>query len=116
MRALMRALMSVALPACALAVGAGPPKRSVLVLDQAGSRTRPWGRLPDGIHLVFLPPDAPELPPAAPRGQSSDQPLRTAHVPTIDALADAGADHCERLPRQRDVIRRAPRFHWWPAI
>jgi transposase len=110
------AVMSVALKYFAAAVGAGPTKRIVLVLDQAGYHTSPLVDVPDGIHLVFLPPYSPELQPAEHLWRYTDQPLINEHFPTIDDLEDAVADHCDRLQRQRDVIRSATHFHWWPAI
>jgi hypothetical protein len=48
--------MRVALEAFARAVGAGPTKRVVLVLDQAGYHTSPLVQIPEGLHLVSLPP------------------------------------------------------------
>ena len=110
------AVMSVALEAFARAVGAGPSKRVVLVLDQAGYHTSPLVLIPEGIHLVFLPPYSPELQPAEHLWHYTDQPLLNEHFATIDALEDAVADHCDRLQRQRDVLRSAALFHWWPAI
>jgi hypothetical protein len=110
------AVMSVALRSFALAVGAGPTKRIVLVLDQAGYHTSPQLEVPQGIHLVFLPPYSPELQPAEHLWHFSDQPLTNEHFATIDDLEDAVADHGDRLQRQRDVIRSAALFHWWPAF
>ncbi len=52
------------LVAFAKAVGAGPEKRVVLLLDNAGFHTRPNLAVPDGIRLVYLPPYSPELQPA----------------------------------------------------
>ena len=43
------------LAAFAKAVGAGPTKRIVLLLDNAGFHTRPNLAVPDGIRLVYLP-------------------------------------------------------------
>jgi hypothetical protein len=110
------AVMSVALQYFAAAVGAGPTKRIVLVIDRASYHTSPVVRIPDGIHLVFLPPYSPELQPAEHLWHYSDQVLVNQHFATIDELEDAVADHCDRLQRQLDVIRSATRFHWWPAI
>ena len=110
------AVMSVALEYFARAVGAGPRKRIVLVLDQAGYHTSPLVQVPEGLHLVFLPPYSPELQPAEHLWHYTDQPLINEHFLTIEALEDALADHCVRLQGQRAVLRSATRFHWWPAI
>ncbi|NJK37733.1 MAG: IS630 family transposase, partial [Oscillatoriales cyanobacterium RM2_1_1] len=42
----------------------GPDKRVVLVLDQATFHTSEQVQIPEGIHLLFLPPKSPELQPA----------------------------------------------------
>jgi len=110
------AVMSVALEEFAAAVGAGPSKRLVLVLDQAGYHTSPQLQVPDGIHLVLLPPYSPELQPAEHLWHYTDQSLINAHFVTIDELEDILADHCDRLQQQQEIIRSATRFHWWPAI
>jgi hypothetical protein len=109
------AVMSVALEAFARAVGAGPAKRVVLVLDQAGYHTSPLVQIPEGIHLVYLPPYSPELQPAEHLWQFTDDPLVNAHFPTLAALEDTLATGCDALQRQRAVLRSATLFHWWPA-
>jgi hypothetical protein len=47
---------SVALAECARAVGAGPDKQVILVLDQAGWHRSEQLAIPEGLHLLFLPP------------------------------------------------------------
>src|SRR5260370_30313473 len=60
-------LFSVGLEAFAREVGAGPITQIVLVLDGAGWHDSPRVRVPEHTHLLFLPPHAPALKPAAPR-------------------------------------------------
>jgi hypothetical protein len=55
---------SLALATVAEEVGAGPSKPIVLVLDRAGWHSSARLILPEGIHLVFLPPYSPEVQPA----------------------------------------------------
>lgn len=109
------AVMSVALQTFAQAVGAGPTKRIVLVLDRAGYHISPQVQIPDGLHLIFLPPYSPELQPAEHLWPLSDEPLANQHFPTLDALEEALAQRCDRLQHQPDVIRSTTAFHWWPA-
>jgi transposase len=109
------AVMSVALEYFAQAVGAGPTKRIVLVLDRAGFHVSPQVRVPDGIHLVFLPPYSPELQPAEHLWHFCDEPLVNEHFASIDDLEDAVAAQCDRLQRQPDIIRSTTNFHWWLA-
>ena len=109
------AVLSVALSAFARAVGAGPAKRIVLVLDQAGDHVSPLLPIPEGIHLVFLPPYSPELQPAEHLWQFTDDPLVNAHFPTLAALEDTLATRCDALQAQHARIRSATLFHWWIA-
>jgi hypothetical protein len=67
----LRAAAGVSIPVCAAAlrafahaVGAGPKQHLVLVLDQAGWHTALRLRLPDHVHLLFLPAYSPQLQPA----------------------------------------------------
>ncbi|HEV8190001.1 MAG TPA: transposase [Ktedonobacterales bacterium] len=57
-------LFEVELAAFARQVGASPTKQSVLVLDRAGWHTSVHLRVPEQVHLLFLPPYSPELQPA----------------------------------------------------
>jgi hypothetical protein len=112
------AVLQVALEAFARAVGAGPAKRIVLARDQAGYHASPLVQVPDGLHLVFLPPYSPELQPADHLWQFTDDPLVNQRFPTLAALDDTLAT---RLPpaatpgnaRQRPATpaRRAPKRH-----
>jgi hypothetical protein len=52
-------VFEVELAACAQQVGAGPTKQIVLVLDQAGWHTSPTLRVPEHVHLLFLPAYSP---------------------------------------------------------
>jgi transposase len=54
-------IFNIALALFAQAVGAGPDRRIILVLDQAGWHESSKVIIPEGIHLVFLPPYSPEL-------------------------------------------------------
>jgi transposase len=57
-------LFSVELEAFARQVGAAPTKQIVVVLDGAGWHDSPKVRVPEHVHLLFLPPHSPELQPA----------------------------------------------------
>jgi hypothetical protein len=58
------ALFEGELAAFAHAVGATPAKQIVLVLDRAGWHTSAHLRVPDHVHLLFLPAYSPALQPA----------------------------------------------------
>ena len=120
------------LAAFAKAVGAGPLKRVVLLLDNAGFHTRPNLAVPDGIRLVYLPPYSPELhpPPATPLSFAErsplqappaetlwplvDEPVVNKLVPSLDHLVNTiGARCCDLAERQTEISSRT-NFAWWP--
>ncbi|MGI3899299.1 MAG: IS630 family transposase [Janthinobacterium lividum] len=98
----------------AKAVGAGPEKRIVLFLDNAGFHTRPNLAVPDGLRLVYLPPYSPELQPAETFWPLVDEPIVNKLVPTLEALVDTiGARCCDLTERQSEISSRT-NFSWWP--
>ena len=109
------AMMSAVLAAFAQAVGAGPHKRIVWALDQAGDYRSPLVQAPEGIHLGFFRPYSPEPHLAEHLWRFSDEALVNTHFAAIDDLEDAVAYRCDRRRHQPDVIRTAALFHWWPA-
>jgi hypothetical protein len=54
-------VFSLALAHFAQEVSAGPDRHVVLVLDRAGWHKSGEVLMPEGIHLLFLPPYSPEL-------------------------------------------------------
>ena len=108
------ALFAVELAEFAEAVGAGPTKPIVLVLDRAGWHASPKLRVPEHVHLVFLPPDSPERQPAAHRWPLTNTVLANHHFATIDDLEEAQAARGVALQARPDRIRSTTRFHWWP--
>ena len=102
------------LAAFATAVGAGPKKRVVLLLDNAGFHTRPNLAVPDGITLVYLPPYSPELQPAETLWRLVDEPIANKLVPTLDDLVSIiGARCCHLADRPTEISSRT-NFAWWP--
>jgi transposase len=109
------ALFAVELAAFARAVGASPTKQIVLVLDRAGWKpTSVKLRVPDHVHLLFLPPYSPELQPAEHLWPLTNSVLVNRHFATIEELEDAQCARCAELQRHPEQIRSTTRFHWWP--
>ena len=108
------ALFEVELAAFARQVGAGPDKQIVLVLDRAGWHTSVRLRVPEHVHLLFLPPYSPELQPAEHLWPLTNTALINRHFATIDDLEDAQFARCLDLQQRPDLIRSTTRFHWWP--
>ncbi len=109
------ALFEVELAAFARAVGAGPHKQIVLVLDRAGWKpTSVRLRVPEHLHLLFLPPYSPELQPAEHLWPLTNTCLINRQFATIEDLEDTQFAHCAQLQQHPDVIRSTTCFHWWP--
>lgn len=108
-------LFSVELEAFARAVGAGPTKQIVLVLDGAGWHASPQVRVPEHVHLLFLPPHSPELQPAEHLWPLTNTVLVNRHFASIAELEDVQAARCVALQARPDLIRSATLFHWWPT-
>ena len=92
--------------------GAGRNRSIVLVLDNAGFHTPENLRIPDGIHLEFLPPYTPELQPAERLWTLVDEPVVNQYFETLEALDAVVAERCRQL--QPDTIKSRARFTWWP--
>jgi transposase len=108
------AAFTAALAAFATATGAGTGKRVVLVLDGAGWHSGKHVAIPDGLHLVTLPPYSPELQPVERLWPLTDEALANRQFADLDALEQAQAARCLTLREQPDVVRDLTRFHWWP--
>jgi hypothetical protein len=109
-------LFELVLADFASTVGAGPEKRIVLQLDNAGWHGPENLTVPDGIRLVFQPAHSPELQPAEHLWEFLDEPLVNRHFETIEVLDLAVGERCVALTQQQDVIRASTLFHWWPHL
>jgi transposase len=107
-------LFEAELAAFADAVGASPTKQIVLVLDQAGWHASQRLRVPDHVHLLFLPSYSPELQPAEHLWPLTNTVLVNRHFTSIDDLEDAQAARCVALQARPDLVRSTTLFHWWP--
>src|SRR5581483_8065015 len=99
------AAYSLALAEFARAVGAGPDKQVALVLDRAGWHCSEQLVIPEGLHLVFLPPYSPELQPAEHLWELSDQALANRHFRDLDELMEVQAERCRKLQELPELIR-----------
>jgi transposase len=107
-------LFEAELDAFAREVGAGPHKQIVLVLDRAGWHASVKLRVPEHVHLLFLPPYSPELQPAEHLWPLTNTALANKHFATIEDREDAQAARCVALHARPDLIRSTTLFHWWP--
>jgi transposase len=107
-------LFEAELAAFARQVGACPSKQIVLVLDRAGWHTSVKLRVPEHVHLIFLPPYSPELQPAEHLWPLTNTALANRHFATIGDLEDVQAQRCVALQHHSDLIRSTTLFSWWP--
>lgn len=75
---------NAALAEFARSVGASATHPIVLVLDNAGWHRSDKVILREGMHLLFLPPDSPELQPAERLWELVDEPLVNRSFETLD--------------------------------
>lgn len=106
--------MSIALAAFAHDTGIDATHRVVLVLDGAGWHTATRLVVPDGLHLVFLPPASPELQPAERLWVLVDAPVANRTFADLDALEDVLVTRCQVLAADRRRLKAQTRYHWWP--
>lgn len=109
------ALYNQALADFAAAVGAGPHRRVVLVVDGAGSHTSHALVVPEGLPLLTLPPYSPELQPAEKLWPLTNEPLANQHFATLADLEAVQVARCETLAAaMTEPVRGRTLFHWWP--
>jgi transposase len=111
-------LFEADLAAFARQAGARPSQQIVLVLDlvldRAGWHASQRLRVPNHVHLLFLPPYSPALQPAEHLWPLTTTPLINRHFTSIEELEEAQLAHCAALQRQPERIRSTTLFHWWP--
>jgi len=107
-------VFSVALENFAREVGAGTRRRILLVVDRAGWHTAKKLKLPEGIHLEFLPSHSPELQPAERLWPLSNEGVANRHFEQIEDQEEALVDRCVALGERPALIRSYLRYHWWP--
>lgn len=96
--------------------GVGKNKRIVLAIDQAGWHTSEQVEVPEGIHLVFMPPHSPELQPAERLWPLTNEPIANHSFETLDELIHILFERCRALLKLPELIRGLTNFHWWPQI
>lgn len=109
-------VMNLTLAHFAQAVGASATRQMVLVLDRAGWQSSPQLVVPDGLHLVFLPPYSPELQPCERLWPLSNEGVANQTFHTLDDLEHAQVQRCQTLLNQPETIRAVTFFHWWPHV
>jgi transposase len=105
----------IALERFARAVGAGPEKRIILVLDGAGWHRAHKLNIPEGIHLMPLPAYSPELQPAERLWPLVRESLANKNLETLDELEEIISARCRYLLEDTQLISSHTKYHWWPS-
>lgn len=92
----------------------GANKRVILPLDQAGWHTTEKLEVPEGIHLLHLPPYSPELQPAERLWPLVNEPIANQAFDSIDEIEEWVYQRCQRLLHQQDLIRGLTSYDWFP--
>ena len=108
------AAMATVLAHFAEEAGAGPNKRIVLVIDGAGWHTSEDLVVPEGIHLVFLPPYSPELQPAERLWPLIHEVTANRDFRDMKHLTETVGRRCVELDAERRTVHRLTKYWWWP--
>ncbi|WP_239125183.1 transposase, partial [Leptolyngbya sp. CCY15150] len=85
--------------------GVGQHKRIVLSFDQAGWHMSDKLEVPEGIHVMPMPPYSPELQPAERLWPLVNEVLANQVFESIESVEDLVYQRCQRLLQQQDLIR-----------
>jgi hypothetical protein len=107
-------LFTLALTDFACEFGANKGKQLILVVDGAGWHTSQNIKVPEGVHIVALPPRSPELQPSERLWKYSDEPLANKGWKDIEKMKDTAWQRCDWLTRQTELISSLTDYHWWP--
>jgi transposase len=97
----------------AQAFGVGASKRILLVLDRATFHTTQQLRVPEGIHLLFLPSKSPELQPAERLWPLTNEALANRAFTSLDELEELTVHRCQVLMNRQEFVRGVTGYHWW---
>ena len=91
----------------------GPNKRVLLVIDQATFHTTEQLTLPDGIHLLFLPPKSPELQLAERLWPIANESIANQSFESLDEVEETLAHRCLALIDKPEFVQGLTNFYWW---
>ena len=85
----------------------------ILVVDRATFHTTRRLKVPEGIHLVFLPPKSPELQPAERLWPLINEAIANPSWETLDQLEEVIVHRCRVLMKRPEIVRGVNGYHWW---
>ncbi|MFN7100793.1 MAG: IS630 family transposase [Flavobacterium sp.] len=96
------------------AMGVGPNRRVLVVLDGASWHTSAKVRVPQYMELFFLPPFTPELQPTERFWPLLDEPLVGLPAKNIEEVEEVLAQRLGYLDHHPEQVRGRTLFWWWP--
>jgi len=105
---------ALALAEFAREVGVGQGKQVILVIDQAGWHVSGKVKVPEGLHLVFLPASSPELQPAERLWPLTNEPVANRSFTSLDEMEEVLVRRCRTLIDDPQTIRDLTCYNWWP--
>ena len=102
---------ALALAEFAREAGIGPDRRAVVALDGAGWHLAKNLVVPEGLHLVPLPPASPELQPAERLWPLVNEVVATRTFADLTALEAALVARCQTLRTDRSTVKAHTRYH-----
>ena len=94
----------------------GQDKQVVLVIDQAGWHTSKRVKLPEGIHLSFLPSHSPELQPAERLWTITNEPIANRCFKNLNEVEEVLFQRCRQILDRPDFVRGLTNFYWWSEM
>ncbi|NJK37317.1 MAG: IS630 family transposase, partial [Oscillatoriales cyanobacterium SM2_3_0] len=70
-------------------------------------------QIPEGIHLLFLPPKSPELQPAERLWPLTNEAVANRSFGSLDELEEITAHRCRVLLKRTELIQGLTNFYWW---
>jgi hypothetical protein len=92
---------------------AGPDHQVVLVVDGAGWHTSRQLNVPEGLHLLKLPPYSPELQPVERLWPLLREALANRPVANLSQLEARLIHRVKALKPRKDYLSGLVQFHWW---
>lgn len=80
------------------------------MLDRAGWHSSKKLKIPEGLHLEFLPPHTPELQPAERLWPIINEPISNQTFENLSQMEDIVFERCINLMKQRSLPNRSHLF------
>ena len=109
-------VFNLALAEFAKAMGLGPDRQIILIIDGAGWHTSQQVVVPIGLHFIFLPPYSPELQPVEKLWPLTNEGIANRSFKDLDELESVQSQRCLALSQQTSLISGTTCFYWWPKL